>query len=152
MLPLPSLPSPAQLYTKISVTGFALIILPFAMMLGWIRNLKTIAPTSIVATTCLAYSFVVIFGQFNCMLATSWALLHGHVDIEYCIGHLGKTVQMDPTCEATTSALNVTTVCATNTGVVAFAGDGLAIESTVQAVVSMSLALTTHSLHSHCML
>ena len=107
------------------------------MMLSWIRNLKTIAPTSVVATICLAYSFIVIFGQFVCMHATPYpsqphhsspptyvhraSQLH-HVDVEYDIGHLGKTVQLDPTCDATT-VLNVTTICATNTGVVAFAGD-----------------------------
>ncbi|EDQ90898.1 uncharacterized protein MONBRDRAFT_1039, partial [Monosiga brevicollis MX1] len=55
---------PTPLASSISVPAYALIVLPGAILLTWIRDFRTIAPTSIVATLCLIFSFIVIFGVY----------------------------------------------------------------------------------------
>ena len=116
---------------KFSVTAYAFIILPGAILLSWIRELKTIAPTSIFATVCLAYSFVIIFGNVLCACArpmrdpplpdlifrslacTIWMT-------DYDISHLGRSVPADPACKP--GAGSFAPACATAPKPIAWAG------------------------------
>eukprot|EP00730_Choanoeca_flexa_P016661 TRINITY_DN7924_c0_g1_i2.p1 TRINITY_DN7924_c0_g1~~TRINITY_DN7924_c0_g1_i2.p1 ORF type:complete len:574 (+),score=115.55 TRINITY_DN7924_c0_g1_i2:51-1772(+) len=84
-----------ELSAKYSVTSYALMVLPAAIVITWIRDFKTIAPTSIVATLCLLFSFIAIFA--------------------FDLSHLGKSVQLDPTCHPHAQAANASTTILSTT-------------------------------------
>ena len=63
---------------------YALLIMPAVIALTWIKDFKTIAPTSIFANICMVYSCAVIFGVALCLCLCHCICLSVYLSVSLC--------------------------------------------------------------------